>query len=245
MSYLPRRPTGSTPEALFDQAVWDNVFGPASKLNNSSTVSVRKTSQGFFFKAFPPGATGGAVDIFPFKIYVAQANQIPDDPDNPPDPEDAPRTFLVRQGQYGNIVVTGDGMDGYNTDPDSSFFPVVGAAGQPLVPIVVPEDAADGYYFWIEVTTDGAVLRTGEDPTDNPDAINQWTDYPENDGLHIMIGFVEIDPNEDGGTTVTVRQFLRYDILPYMLIAGCDPTGKSMTYRIAATVEPPDDEDDD
>lgn len=224
--------------------VWEKLTSEMV-IRDSATVSVDRTTKGVSLTAKPGVRGANPVDIFPFKIYVAQSNQIPDDPDNPPDPEDAPRTFLVRQGQYGNIVVTGDGMDGYNTDPDSSFFPVMGADGQPLVPIVVPDDIGEPYYFWIEVTTEGAVLRTGEDPTDNPDAINQWADYPENDGLHIMIGFVEIDPNEDGGTTVTVRQFLRYDILPYMLITGCDPTGKSLTYRIAATIEPPDDEDDD
>ena len=57
-NFTPNRPTGSTPEALFDQSLWDKAHGAAGKLNSSSTVKVSRTTKGYFFRA--KGGTGGA-----------------------------------------------------------------------------------------------------------------------------------------------------------------------------------------
>lgn len=58
MNRFPKRPTGSDAEALFDQAVWDAVFGPGSQFVNSSTVKVNQTTRGISFTAAPAGSGG-------------------------------------------------------------------------------------------------------------------------------------------------------------------------------------------
>lgn len=62
MGFVPPRPTGSSREALFDQAIWDSVFGPAAAINSSGTVSVSKTSRGCFLNA-TAGGGGGALSV--------------------------------------------------------------------------------------------------------------------------------------------------------------------------------------
>lgn len=62
MRRFPKRPTGSDAEALFDQAVWDAVFGPESQLIPSSTVKISNTTRGKVFTA-DAGGSGGTTDI--------------------------------------------------------------------------------------------------------------------------------------------------------------------------------------
>jgi hypothetical protein len=67
MSYLPKRPTGSTAEALFDQWVYDQLTRRL-KLNGSPTVKLRKTAQGITIEAVPQ-LGGGAMATLPVQFF--------------------------------------------------------------------------------------------------------------------------------------------------------------------------------
>lgn len=227
--YIPRRPEGTSQEMLYHKAVWDALFGKQSRFNNSATVKVDIGPGGYTWHAAPASSARQTIDNYPFKIYVAQADQLAEDSA----PDDASRSFLVREGRYGTSKVTGDGMDGYDLNPDSDFFPTVD-----VVPIVVPEDA-EAFYFWIELTVAGPVLRYGETPASNPDSIRQWTTYPKNDGYHIIIGELNIVTDEQGNDEIIPRQLQRTDIAVPLEVTGCDKTGQQITYEFSgASLKP-------
>jgi hypothetical protein len=72
-NFTPSRPTGDNPEARFMQAVWDAVFGAASKLNSSSTVKVSRTSKGTSFTAAAGSPGGGSSNLYKITtIYYAE-----------------------------------------------------------------------------------------------------------------------------------------------------------------------------
>lgn len=218
--------------------VWEQLT-VEMKINNSSTIKVSRTSKGVILSVVPGSNVGAPVGNFPFRIYVAESDQIPDE-EPPIDPTQAAQTYLVREGRYGITPVTGDGMDGYDTNPDSDFFPTVGLDGQPLAPIQIPLDTQGPWYFWIELTdADGPILLNGDDPTDNDDAVNDWKTFPANDGLHILIGYVDLELNASGGIDQTIRQLLRADIPTPLEIKGCDATGKEVTYELDGSLKPP------
>lgn len=52
----PRRPTGTTPKALFDQAVWDKLWGGELEFNDSDTIKVNKGTKGITFDAKIPSS---------------------------------------------------------------------------------------------------------------------------------------------------------------------------------------------
>lgn len=63
--YIPPRPSGTTREARFDQAVWDALWGPESRIVNSSTIKVSKTSMGVELKSKPTtGAPSSTCDLY-------------------------------------------------------------------------------------------------------------------------------------------------------------------------------------
>lgn len=70
MGYLPNRPTGDDAEALFAQAQWDKTHGSKGRLNNSTTVKVRRTHKGIFFAAAPHSKGGVAVKMFAISDLV-------------------------------------------------------------------------------------------------------------------------------------------------------------------------------
>jgi len=179
------------------QWVWDLL---TLNFNNSSTVTVTKTGNGYTWHAAPSSKVSVPPIYYPFKVYKATSAQIKAGLGDDADPEDAIRTFVVRCGRVGNDPITGDGQDGYNTDPDSTFLPTVLPDTTPVIPQVVPPDL-DAYYFWIEMTADGPELHSDDDPTSDG-----WDTWPEPDGLHIMIA--EVNTIND---KPIIRQLLRAD----------------------------------
>jgi hypothetical protein len=118
--------------------------------------------------ALKRGGRGNATDaLFPFKLYLAQWYQIPDNLIDEDEQEIDWRTFLVRAGRVEDKVLDGDGCDYYDDDPDSDYYPT-GVDGsqdqtQQVTPIVIPADT-DVYWFWIEIIYD----ETGSDGTTAP-----------------------------------------------------------------------------
>lgn len=56
--FIPPRPTGYDAEARFAQALWDASYGESSKVINSSTVRVSRTTRGTAYSAKPPAGAG-------------------------------------------------------------------------------------------------------------------------------------------------------------------------------------------
>lgn len=72
--FTPLRPTGSTTEALFDQAAWDKLHGPAGKLVNSSTIKWDLTTRGIRAHAKPPRSSGTFIGSY--KIQSHQGDYV-------------------------------------------------------------------------------------------------------------------------------------------------------------------------
>lgn len=156
--------------------------------------------------------------MHPFKVYLASM-AVQDDllVDPTTGADNSWLTFLVRAGRVWDKVLYGDGSDGYDDDPYSDYFSDQDDQGHNVVPIVVPQDA-DPYYLWIEVLKDGSPkLRKGEDPSNDPSSVLQWTRWPRMDGIHWPIA--EIDPSEP--YICTIRQIATCDFL-YEFRETCD-----------------------
>jgi hypothetical protein len=144
------------------------------------------------------------------------------------------RKFRVRAGRVFENEATG--TDGADENPDAETYPT-------MTDIEVPDLALE-YWFWLEVSDAGAVVRHAEDPTvsdpvDNP---NPWTTFPTLDGEHIPIGFVDTDTYSTEKRAV-VRQLLRTDVISAggeIEVTLCDPsTGTEETYLIVGRPKPP------
>lgn len=65
IGYRPPRPTGTTPEALFMQAVYDKLWGPESQINEVSGQRLNRTTRGTTLIK-KGGAEGGTVSPCPY-----------------------------------------------------------------------------------------------------------------------------------------------------------------------------------
>ena len=57
---------GSSPEALFMQAVWDKLWGSETRLNDVSGQRVSRTTRGVFMVDQPGGAAPAAGNQCPY-----------------------------------------------------------------------------------------------------------------------------------------------------------------------------------
>jgi hypothetical protein len=154
--------------------------------------------------------------MHPFKIY-----NVPSVLRVTPDDDNDWRLFRVRAGQVMGVDVTGTDADDAN--PDDESYPDVDDFE---VPISTPE-----YWFWIEDTGSGWVLRYGPDETASsydggPDpgqawtSSNAWTTGPIPDSTHIPVGTVDTDTFSDDNTAV-IRQLLRADVVSTAGTSDC------------------------
>jgi hypothetical protein len=180
----------------------------------------------------PPTTTGTSVyGLFPFRVYLAQLAL-----SNPTgDATNWWRTFLIRCGEVAGEALSGDGCDGYDSDPYSDVYPVVvESTGAPVVPITCADNVIN-YYFWIELTLEnGPQLRSGTNPATaivdehGNEIINAWTTWPVPDGLHFMLAEVNTQTNSGAKGPAIVRQYLAADIPKGLPTAACDETGASL-----------------
>ena len=134
--------------------------------------------------------------MFPFRLYLAQlalgqAAMLAAFPDK----TTWWRTFLVRCGEINYVALSGDGCDGYDSNPDSDFFP------DAVTPFQAP-DATELFYVYISMV--GAVPTLGMGTA----APGDWSGFPVSDGSHWLIGVINtlITPQQ-----ALVRQLLRAD----------------------------------
>lgn len=59
---VPKRPVGTTPEAIFMQAVWDKLWGGQSRVQDVSGQRVNRTTQGTVTIPNARPRAGGAVN---------------------------------------------------------------------------------------------------------------------------------------------------------------------------------------
>src|SRR5581483_11833442 len=66
--FIPPRPTGSSRQIRFSQAVWDMLWGGGARINSSDTVKTKRTTKGISLSAEIPPMAGGGADIRYFAI---------------------------------------------------------------------------------------------------------------------------------------------------------------------------------
>ena len=182
---------------------WRGIQNVAKALATLSTglQSVRSQLDAFIKRSLKPNYLA----FHPFKIY-----QLPQTHRDTPAPSTDWLKFRVRAGRVivsdvTAVDVSGTGMDGYNLDPDSDFIPTVSVTD------ITVSSGVEAHWFWIELSTSGssptATLKNGATPTSAG-----WTSFPNLDGLHIPIGFVDTDTDSDNQQAI-IRQLLRTDLI--------------------------------
>jgi hypothetical protein len=174
----------------------------------SREVLALRNSVALILRGYGRSRSISSSNYHPFKLYQF-SNILRDDRDADEDW----RKFLVRSGLV--FLDDANGLLPSGTDevdfPDSDTLADLGAVDEILVPAATAK-----YWFWIEIADDNsnAAIRHAADPTVfhatfNP---NPWDDFPDMDGFHIPIGYVDTNTNASEKIAL-VRQFVRTDLV--------------------------------
>ena len=171
-------------------------------------VLALRNSVALILRGYGRGRSISSSNYHPFKLYQF-SNILRDDRDADEDW----RKFLVRSGLV--FLADANGLLPSGTDevdfPDSDTVADLGAIDEILVPTATAK-----YWLWIEIADDNssAAIRHAADPTVFHATFNPtpWDDFPDMDGFHIPIGYVDTNTNASEKIAL-VRQFVRTDLI--------------------------------